>query len=61
VTVFPIVLNTHFGMPVIIGGTSVLIVAGVVLDTMNQIQSHLVAKQYSSVLKKANKKSRFRI
>jgi len=61
VCVIPILLNTDFGMPVVIGGTSVLIVAGVVLDTMNQIQSFLVAKQYSSVLKKANKKSRFRI
>jgi preprotein translocase subunit SecY len=61
VCVVPIVLNTHFGMPIMIGGTSVLIVAGVVLDTSNQIQSYLVAKQYASVLKKANKKSRFRV
>jgi len=61
VCVLPIVLNTHFGMPMVIGGTSVLIVAGVVLDTSNQIQSYLVAKQYASVLKKANKKSRFRV
>lgn len=61
VCVVPIVLNTHFGMPVVIGGTSVLIVAGVVLDTSNQIQSYLVAKQYASVIKKANRKSRFRV
>ncbi|MCL1902541.1 MAG: preprotein translocase subunit SecY, partial [Alphaproteobacteria bacterium] len=61
VCVLPILLNTHFGMPLVIGGTSVLIVAGVVLDTSNQIQSYLVAKQYASVLKKANKKSRFRV
>ncbi|MDR1027678.1 MAG: preprotein translocase subunit SecY [Rickettsiales bacterium] len=57
----PIVLNTQFGMPLVIGGTSVLIVAGVVLDTFNQIQSYIVAKQYSSVIKKAQKKSRFRV
>ncbi|MCL2538564.1 MAG: preprotein translocase subunit SecY [Alphaproteobacteria bacterium] len=61
VCVLPILLNTHFGMPMVIGGTSVLIVAGVVMDTSNQIQSYLVAKQYASVLKKANKKSRFRV
>jgi preprotein translocase subunit SecY len=61
VCVLPIVLNTHFGVPVVVGGTSVLIVAGVVMDTANQIQSHLVAKQYASVIKKANKKSRFRV
>ena len=57
----PIILNTRFGMPLVIGGTSVLIVAGVVLDTFTQIQSYIVAKQYSSVIKKANKKSRFRV
>ncbi|MDR1697128.1 MAG: preprotein translocase subunit SecY [Rickettsiales bacterium] len=61
VCVLPIVLNTQFGMPVVIGGTSVLIVAGVVMDTMTQIQSYMVARQYASVLKKANKKSRFRV
>ena len=60
VCVLPIILNTHVGMPITIGGTSVLIVAGVVLDTMNQIQSYLVAKQYSGVIKKAQKKGRFR-
>jgi preprotein translocase subunit SecY len=48
-------------MPLAIGGTSVLIVAGVVLDTMNQVQSYMVAKQYSSVIKKAQKKGRFRV
>ena len=37
ICVLPIILNTHMGLPVAIGGTSVLIVAGVVLDTMNQI------------------------
>ena len=60
VCVVPIILNTHFGMPLAIGGTSVLIVAGVVLDTMNQVQSYLVAKQYGGVIKKAQKKGRFR-
>ena len=57
----PIMLNTRFGMPMVIGGTSILIVAGVVLDTFNQIQSHIVARQYSSVIKKAKGKSRFRV
>ena len=60
VCVLPIILNTHFGMPLVIGGTSVLIVAGVVLDTMNQVQSYLVAKQYSGVMAAAAKKGRFR-
>lgn len=60
VCVLPIILNTHFGMPLAIGGTSVLIVAGVVLDTMNQVQSYLVAKQYHGVMGAAAKKGRFR-
>ena len=60
VCVLPIILNTHLGMPLMIGGTSVLIVAGVVLDTTNQVQSYLVAKQYSGVINKAQKKGRFR-
>ena len=60
VCVLPIILNTHFGMPLVIGGTSVLIVAGVVLDTMNQVQSYLVAKQYHGVMGATAKKGRFR-
>ncbi|MDR2269060.1 MAG: preprotein translocase subunit SecY, partial [Rickettsiales bacterium] len=61
VCTLPIILNTQFAMPLVIGGTSILIVAGVVLDTFNQIQSYIVAKQYSSLIKKASKKSRFRV
>ena len=60
VCVLPIILNTRAGMPVMIGGTSVLIVAGVVLDTMNQIQSYLVERKYSGVVAKTQKKGRFR-
>lgn len=57
----PIILGARFGMPLVVGGTSILIVAGVVLDTFAQIQSHIVARQYSSVIKKAGKKGRFRV
>lgn len=60
VCVLPIVLNTQMGMPVMIGGTSVLIVAGVVLDTMNQVQSYLVANKYNGVVNRTEKKGRFR-
>lgn len=60
VCVLPIILNTRGGMPLMIGGTSVLIVAGVVLDTMNQIRSYLVEKQYTGVVNHATKKGRFR-
>ena len=60
VCVLPIILNTRAGMPLMIGGTSVLIVAGVVLDTMNQVRSYLVEKQYTGVVAKTAKKGRFR-
>ncbi len=60
VCVLPILLNTRGGMPLMIGGTSVLIVAGVVLDTINQIKSYLVEKQYTGVVNKTQKKGRFR-
>ena len=60
VCVLPIILNTRGGMPLMIGGTSVLIVAGVVLDTMNQIKSYLVERQYTGVVNKAQRKGRFR-
>ena len=60
VCVLPIILNTRAGMPVMIGGTSVLIVAGVVLDTINQVKSYLVERQYTGVVNKAQKKGRFR-
>lgn len=60
VCVLPIILNTHMGMPIMIGGTSVLIVAGVVLDTMNQVQSYLVVNKYNGVVNRTEKKGRFR-
>jgi len=60
VCVLPIILNTRGGMPLVIGGTSVLIVASVILDTMNQVKSYLVEKQYTGVVGKTQKKGRFR-
>lgn len=60
VCVLPIMLNVHAGMPLAIGGTSILIVAGVIMDTASQVQSYLVAKQYHGVVANAAKKGRFR-
>ena len=36
-----------------LGGTSILIVVSVTMDTVAQIQSHLVAQQYEGLLKKS--------
>jgi len=38
------------------GGTSVLIVVSVTMDTVAQIQSHLIAQQYEGLIKKARLK-----
>ncbi|RMK67844.1 preprotein translocase subunit SecY [Pseudomonas aeruginosa] len=43
-------------VPFYLGGTSLLIVAVVVMDFMAQVQSHLVSHQYESLMKKANLK-----
>ena len=40
-------------IPVYLGGTSLLIVVSVTLDTVGQIQGHLVAQQYESLIKKS--------
>ena len=55
VCIFPELLKMSSGqaIPVYIGGTSLLIVVSVTLDTVGQIQGHLVAQQYESLIKKS--------
>ena len=43
-----------------LGGTSLLIVVNVTVDTITQIQSHLLAHQYGDLIKKAKLKGRLR-
>ncbi len=57
VSLMPQFLVVATGIPVYLGGTSLLIVVVVVMDFMSQIQSHLMSHQYDSVMKKANLKS----
>ena len=40
-------------IPFYIGGTSLLIVVSVTMDTVTQIQSHLIAHQYEGMIKKS--------
>ncbi len=56
VSLMPQFLVAYTGIPVYLGGTSLLIVVVVVMDFMSQVQSHLMSHQYESVLKKANLK-----
>ncbi len=48
------------GLPLFLGGTSLLIVVNVTVDTISQIQSHLLAHQYGDLIKKAKLKGRLR-
>lgn len=49
---------SRMGIPFYLGGTSLLIVVNVTIDTVTQIQSHLLAHQYGDLIKKANLKGR---
>ena len=46
VCVIPSLLVTYFNVPFYFGGTSMMIVVGVALDTVNQIESHLITRHY---------------
>jgi len=50
----------QLGIPLFLGGTSLLIVVNVTVDTISQIQSHLLAHQYGDLIKKAKLKGRMR-
>lgn len=58
VCVFPDILISQFNAPFYFGGTGLLIVVGVGMDTMAQIQSHLVMRRYDGLVKKGSIRSR---
>jgi len=49
----PEILISNFSVPFYFGGTSLLIVVSVTMDTVAQVQSHLIAHQYEGLIKKA--------
>lgn len=53
VCVIPELLLTKYQVPFYLGGTSLLIVVNVSMDTVGQIQSHLLAHQYEGMIKKS--------
>jgi len=57
ICIIPEVLSGQAGMHVALGGTSLLIVVNVTMDTVSQIQSHLIAHQYGDLIKKAKLKT----
>ena len=54
VVLFPEILRSQLAIPFYFGGTSVLIVVSVTMDTIQQIQSHLLAHQYEGLIEKSN-------
>ena len=53
ICVLPSILITHFNVPFYFGGTALLIVVGVAIDTVAQMESHMLSRHYEGFLKKS--------
>ncbi|MCY4305258.1 MAG: preprotein translocase subunit SecY [Aestuariivita sp.] len=53
VCVLPEIVRAELGVPFFFGGTSILIVVSVTMDTIQQVQSHLLAHQYERLIEKS--------
>ncbi len=60
VSLLPEFLRKEFAIPFSFGGTSVLIVVSVTMDTIQQVQSHLLAHQYEGLIEKSQLRGRKR-
>ena len=62
VAVIPYILSNRFRLPSLtasfFGGTSLLITVGVMLDTMRQVESHLIMRHYDGFLRKGRMRGR---
>ncbi len=58
ICVLPSILIARFNVPFFFGGTGLLIVVGVAMDTIQQIESHLITRHYEGFLKKGQIKGR---
>jgi len=62
IAVIPAVMHKQFNIPWLVasflGGTSLLIIVGVALDTMRQVESHLLMRHYDGFLKKGKLRAR---
>lgn len=59
IAVLPDILKRNFNVPFFFGGTSLLIAVGVALDTMGQLESHLIMRHYEGFLKKGRIQGRW--
>ena len=55
ISVLPMLLIAQFNVPFYFGGTSLLILVGVAIDFMSQVESHLISQQYEGLKSKARK------
>jgi preprotein translocase subunit SecY len=53
ICVLPSILISKFNVPFYFGGTALLIVVGVAIDTVSQIESHMLSRHYEGFLKKS--------
>jgi preprotein translocase subunit SecY len=53
ICLLPEFLMNRGAIPFYLGGTSLLIVVSVTIDTLSRIQSHLIAHQYEGLIKKS--------
>ena len=60
VCILPEILISQYQVPFYFGGTSLLIVVTVTMDTVGQVQSHLLAHQYEGLIKKSKLRGRHR-
>ncbi len=52
ISVLPMLMIAQFNVPFYFGGTSLLILVGVAIDFMSQIESHLISRQYEGLMNK---------
>lgn len=55
VCILPDLMNAKFGVPFLFGGTGLLIIVGVTMDTVSQVYTHIISHQYRGVLRKMKK------
>ena len=59
IALLPTLLIKWLNVPFYFGGTSLLIVVGVALDTLQQMESHLIMRQYEGFLSRGRLRGRY--
>lgn len=59
IAIMPDIMKREFSVPFFFGGTSLLIAVGVALDTMGQLEAHLIMRHYEGFLKKGRIQGRW--